>query len=109
MAAWFPHKAAALNAIVERMVDLLPIFRDFYYHPAQMGSWSIKKVLPTIAPELDYADLEVSNGGMAQQAWREAAHPDISPERKQQLRAAMLKYCERDTWAMVKLARWRPW
>lgn len=108
MAALFPHKADALLALVARMVDLLPIYRDFYYHPAQMGSWSIKKVLPTIAPELDYSDLEVGDGSMAQEAWLEAVQPATEPARKEQLRVAMLKYCERDTWAMVKLARWRP-
>ncbi len=108
MAAMFPHKADALLALVDRMVDLLPIYRNFYYHPAQMGSWSIKKVLPTIAPELDYSDLEVSNGGMAQDAWLEAVHPATTSERKKHLHAAMLKYCERDTFAMVKLAQWRP-
>lgn len=108
MAIMFPRKADALLALVERMVDLLPIYRNFYYHPAQMGSWSIKKVLPTVAPELDYSDLEVSDGGMAQDAWLEAVDPATTPERKKHLRAAMLKYCERDTWAMVRLARWRP-
>jgi hypothetical protein len=41
-----------LRAIADRLIDLLSITRANYYHPAQKGSWSIKDVLPTIAPEL---------------------------------------------------------
>ena len=59
-----PAFAVELHAIADRLVDLLPIARANYYHPAQKGSWSIKAVLPTIAPDLDYAALgEVSDGG----------------------------------------------
>ena len=32
------------------MVDLLPIYRNHYYHRDMRGSWSIKAVLPTVAP-----------------------------------------------------------
>ena len=54
-------------------VDLLPVATKYYYHPDQHGSWSIKKVLPTIAPELSYDTLTtVQNGGGAQQAYLEA-------------------------------------
>jgi len=40
-----------------------------YYHPDQHGSYSIKAVLPTVAPELDYGELdEVQDGTAAQLA-----------------------------------------
>jgi len=106
MAEMFPEFANSLIALNDRIVDLLPIAKQYYYHPAMKGSWSIKAVLPTIAPELDYADLEdVQDGGMAQAAYLEAIAPTTSPERKEVLRKALLKYCERDTFAMVMLAR----
>jgi hypothetical protein len=92
-------------AISERFFDLLPLARSHYYHPDMKGSWSIKAVLPTIAPELDYANLEVSNGGMAQEAYKEAIHSQTTPERKEEVRNAMLKYCEQDTIAMVKIVQ----
>ena len=38
--------------------DLHPIVRANYYHHAMRGSFSIKKVLPTIAPDLDFDALE---------------------------------------------------
>lgn len=35
----------ALHALNARIVDLLPVARQRYYHPSQQGSWSIKSVL----------------------------------------------------------------
>jgi hypothetical protein len=63
-------------------------------------------VLPTIAPDLAYDNLEVANGGMAQEAFGEIMHPDTTPERRQQLHNALLLYCERDTLAMVRIAHY---
>ena len=77
------------------MFDLLPVARQNYYHPDMRGSWSIKAVLPTIAPELAYDGLEVGNGGMAQEAFAEILHPDTPQARREQLRNALLIYCER--------------
>ena len=108
LAKRFPKKRAALLRIVDRLVDLLPIFREHYYHRDMHGSWSIKAVLPTIAPDLDYGDLEVGDGGEAQGAWHEAIHAETSTERHEELRKQLLDYCGRDTMAMVRLARWRP-
>ena len=52
-----PDLAHRLEKLANRLVDLHPITKRHYYHPAMHGSWSIKAVLPTIAPELDYASL----------------------------------------------------
>ena len=94
-----------LTAIAERFVDLLPIAQAHYYHRDQRGSWSIKKVLPTIAPDLDYSDLEVGDGVAAQLAWLEARSAQCTPERRAQIAASLEDYCERDTRAMVILLR----
>jgi hypothetical protein len=70
------------------------------------GSWSIKSVLPTIAPELDYADLgEVSDGGAAQSAYLELLASDTALSRRAHLIEALRVYCQRDTDAMVRLAK----
>jgi hypothetical protein len=106
LAIVFPDLAPALTAAIGRIVDLLPIARQHYYHPDMRGSWSIKAVLPTVAPDLAYDDLEVADGGMAMEAFAEILHPETSAERREQLRNALLKYCERDTWAMVKVAHY---
>lgn len=104
MAEALPDLAPALQAISARVVDLLPVARQHYYHRDQRGSWSIKAVLPTICPELDYAGLgEVKDGGGAQAAYLEAISPDTNEARKRDIRTALLAYCERDTLAMVEL------
>lgn len=106
LATRFPDLADDLNAISDRMVDLLPIARQHYYHPAMKGSWSIKAVLPTIAPELDYSRLdEVQDGGMAQGAYLEMIHPEAPDDRRTKLATSLLAYCKLDTLAMVRVAR----
>jgi hypothetical protein len=87
-----------------RVVDLLPMARQHYYHPAMKGSWSIKAVLPTIAPDLAYDKLEVGNGGDAQLAYSEITHPKTTRKRKHQLTNGLIEYCALDTLAMVRLA-----
>ncbi len=104
LAERYPDLADALLAINDRMVDLLPIAQTHYYHPGQQGSWSIKKVLPAVAPELRYDDLDgVQDGSMAMEAYQEAIDPTTCPERKAQLRTQLSRYCALDTFAMVRL------
>jgi len=105
LATRFPDLDCALQAVADRLVDLHPVTERAWYHPAMKGSWSIKAVLPTVAPELDYADLgEVSDGSAAQNAYAEAVHPYTSPERADELAAALSAYCAQDTLALVRLA-----
>ncbi len=102
--ARYPDLAAALGAIIERLVDLYPVTKSSYYHPDMLGSWSIKAVLPTIAPEMDYARLEgIHEGTEAANAYLEAIRPETAAARKAQIRADLLKYCKHDTEAMVRL------
>lgn len=104
LARVFADLAPRLTAMAEATEDLLPVARACWYHRDQRGSWSIKAVLPTIAT-LDYASLEVKHGGMAQEAWFEAADPTTDPERKWALEEGLRAYCRQDTWAMVLVAR----
>ena len=104
LAARFPRLAKPLNALATRVVDLLPVARDHYYHPAQEGSWSIKAVLPALCPDLDYAKLEgVKDGGMAMEAFVEAVDPSTAKERKAEIERQLIAYCALDTLALVRL------
>jgi hypothetical protein len=106
LAARFPDLADPLVALTARIVDLLPLVKADYYHPAMKGSFSIKAVLPTVAPHLSYATLdEVSDGTSAQAAFEEAIDPATTHERRLQLERALLDYCALDTLAMVELVR----
>jgi hypothetical protein len=104
LAQRFADLSPALLSINNRVVDLLPMARQYYYHPAMKGSWSIKAVLPTIAPDLAYDELEVGNGCDAQLAYSEIVHPETNQMRKQQLTKGLIEYCALDTLAMVRLA-----
>jgi hypothetical protein len=104
LAARYVDLAAALEALEQRIVDLHPATRRHYYHPAMQGSWSIKAVLPTVAPELRYGALgEVQDGLAAQHAYFEAIKPGTTDARRATLRRALLDYCRQDTLALVKL------
>ena len=104
MAEQFPKLCKQLLAINERIVDLLPIAREHYYHPSQHGSWSLKKVLPAIAPDLKYSDLDgVQDGGMAMEAYLKAVDTETSATEKKVIYQQLLKYCELDTFALVRI------
>ena len=104
LAERYPDLARQLLNINARVVDLLPIARNRYYHPSQQGSWSIKMVLPAIAPELSCGNLDgVQDGGAAMEAFYEAIQPGASEERKTVIRSQLLAYCRLDTLAMVRL------
>jgi hypothetical protein len=100
----FKHLKPYIHAAIERIVDLLPLMRAHYYHPAMMGSWSLKEVLPTVCPELSYERLgEVRDGGGATEAFAETLKPECPDERRAQLRKDLLEYCKLDTLAMVRM------
>ncbi|UVO37630.1 DUF2779 domain-containing protein [Bradyrhizobium arachidis] len=100
----FPSLNDPLTAISERIVDLLPIARRYYYHPSQEGSWSIKSLLPAIASDISYDKLDgVKDGSMAATAYIEAIHPKTSFKRRDQIRRQLLDYCSLDTYALVRL------
>jgi hypothetical protein len=90
---------------IDRLVDLHPLVKDTFYHPNMRGSFSIKKVLPVIAPDLNYENLEEVQGGTAAQvAYLHAVlDPNTTIDRKMDLVRKLREYCRQDTWAMVEL------
>ena len=100
-----PQTARAMDDIAGRIKDLLPAVRDHVYHPGFGGSFSLKSVLPVLVPELSYAGLEVSDGGVATaELARLLLRGDtLMAAEKAHLREALLRYCELDTWGTVRL------
>ena len=104
LAGRFPDLAGQLNAAITRLVDLHPPTKQHYDHAALNGSWSLKAVLPTVAPDLDYSKLgEVQDGLAAQRAYAQASAPSTPTPRRDSLRRALLDYCRQDTLALVRL------
>lgn len=105
LADLYPDLAPQLEAVIARLYDLHPLVKANYYHPDMLGSWSIKAVLPTVAPDLDYGALgEVQEGTAASVAFLEIMAPQTSAARRAMLREDMLSYCALDTLAMVRVA-----
>ena len=103
----FPDLAKNLLNIRDNVKDLIdPFEAGYYYVPAIGGSFSIKSVLPALFPNdpsLDYHNLTggVQNGNDAMTIFPKIK--DMSPKDAKEAREALLRYCELDTWAMVKV------
>lgn len=105
LAQMYPDLAPPLERLTSRLFDLHPVVRDHYYHPDMLGSWSIKAVLPAIAPDLSYTELEEVQDGMAAgQAYLEILNPLTDKARRVKLTRSLLEYCKLDTLAMVRIA-----
>lgn len=100
-----PRLKPELERIVERLWDLLPVIRAHYYHPGFNGSFSMKSVLPALVPSLDYGDLEIQEGGMASLQYHRMVFEVTDEAEQARIRVALLKYCDRDTLAMVELRK----
>jgi predicted RecB family nuclease len=102
----FPDLKRDLEKIIDRLFDLHPVVRNNYYHPDMLGSWSIKAVLPTINPDMDYKELEgIQEGTAASNAFLEAISPDTDMVRKLELEEQLRRYCRFDTEAMAEIVR----
>lgn len=101
--AWFPDLESQLAAVSSRLFDLEKVVRKGYLHPGFRGKTSIKKVLPVMAPELDYAGMEVAGGEDAAAVFGFMVIGDYQPESHPKHRANLLEYCKLDTLAMVRV------
>ncbi len=98
-----PDYAKRVQPLFNTMRDLMiPFLKKDIYYWKMNGSYSLKKVLPALLPEMGYADLEIGDGGTAASSylkmWRSQDPEEIATIGKN-----LLKYCELDTFAMVKL------
>jgi hypothetical protein len=103
LAQWLPHLAADLGALECKLVDLLPVIQHHVYHPRFAGSFSIKQVLNPMVPDLTYDDLAIVDGQVASVEIARLLFVAHKVRDRDQLRRDLLAYCERDTWAMVRL------
>jgi hypothetical protein len=105
LASLYPEHAEWINLALVRFenADLLQPFRAFaLYHPDQHGSASIKSVLPAFT-DLSYSDLAIQEGATASSQFLRLLKGLVPKEEIHSLREGLLRYCERDTFAMVKL------
>ena len=125
LAVIYPEYANKLLAICDKsadLIDLLKTKKEFYepafgeeraktinyYHRDLSGSYSIKKTLPLLVPALTYKGMDVGNGVQAYITYLNYDSPDPTfgiLKTKANRRAALSRYCQQDTWAMVEILR----
>lgn len=125
LAVIYPEYANKLLAICDKsadLIDLLKTKKEFYepafgeeraktinyYHRDLSGSYSIKKTLPVLVPALTYKGMDVGNGVQAYITYLNYDSPDPTfgiLKTKANRRAALSRYCQQDTWAMVEILR----
>lgn len=99
-------KKNELLDLASRLVDPLPILRDFVYDPAFACRFSLKNVAPALLGErFSYAHMAIGDGSAAQRAFLELCQ-EPSLKRRTQLRQDMLAYCQQDTQALFETVKW---
>ena len=102
LAQWCPEFAKPLQSIIDRLWDLLVIFRNYYTDYRFKGSNSLKNVLPVIVPSMNYDNLGISEGIEAQVAWNKMIRLKYGEEKTSLIRD-LKEYCGQDTMAMVEI------
>ena len=102
----YPDLKDHLMNIHDNIKDLIvPFNHKYYYSKSLKGLSTIKYVLPALYPDdpsLNYHNLDmIHNGSEAMSSY--ANLKDLSNEEQEKIRYNMLKYCELDTYAMVKI------
>ncbi len=107
MAERFPDYADFLYNVNGRMVDLADAVKNGWWEsPDFQGSWSLKQVLPVAAPDLDYSQLEIGDGGTASEQWMQAvldSPSSLSDTERDEVLYALRVYCAQDTIAMHRI------
>ncbi len=104
VAEFLPEYKDWINSLMTRFVDLLIIFRNFYYYnPKQLGSCSIKNVLPALVPNKSYEGMDIEDGMHASVMYYYSIHKCVDQVKINKIRTALKEYCELDTMAMVDI------
>lgn len=100
-----PDLARELKALEDKLIDLHPVVKNCVYHPDFRGSFSLKYILTPLVPDLTYNDLVIVDGRVAsvEIARLLFVANRIPRHERDRVRQDLLAYCERDTWAMVRL------
>lgn len=103
----FPKYEKKLQAVIDRLVDPMPVVSKNVYDSGFHGSFSLKLIAPSLLGEkFDYSDLDVGGGAEAQAMFEEMISAKTPKARAAEIKAALLQYCRLDTLSMVELVKW---
>ena len=98
----FPDQTSNIDKIIDRVYDLAPLFKNYYFHPGFLGSYGLKQVTETLLNDISYKNLDISDGATATASWLKMINSKDDGLRLD-ISFDLHKYCEQDTLVMVKL------
>ena len=99
-----PEYKNFLQNLNDRIIDLEDPFKaQFYVLPEFKGKTSIKYILPALAPELSYKNMNIQEGATASNTWNKISLGELTKEEAEKQTENLLRYCELDTYAMVRI------
>ncbi len=100
-----PELTVELESLASLLRDLLPVVRDHVYHPDFGGSFSLKRVVPALIPNLTDDGLAVRDGQVATNQLERLLFDgsELAPAERALMRENLDRYCAMDTLVMVKL------
>lgn len=105
LAEALPGRADRLMRLRARLRDLQLVVRAHAYRGEQRGAYGLKRVLPAFDPSFGWDDLEVRSGADAAETWLALARGELDAVGAARARAALERYCARDTEALDVLLR----
>ena len=85
------------DEIIRDFLDLAVPFKNFhYYHPAQEGSTSLKKVISPLT-HLSYSELDIRDGYAANFEFMKVRTGNVSREERSRILSGLEDYCRTDT------------
>lgn len=99
----FPELRGRIDHMRGRLWDLCAVVQNNVYHPRMRGSFSIKSVLPALAPDMSYEGLTVSNGVTAGAVCHLLVEDTFEDAERERMESALREYCRLDTLAMLRL------
>ena len=102
----YPHHTNFLEELNARMIDLYKPFKynnRWLYHPEQMGSASLKDVLPAFCQGMGYSKMAIASGIDASYNYLAFAQGNIPKKEQKDLFRNLRDYCNYDTVATAKL------
>lgn len=99
-----PEYTDFLASLNKRIQDLMiPFSKVMFFDKDFFGSASVKKVMPMLAPELSYKELNVGDGLLARRMWTQTVLEGKHTHRRAEIMYDLSKYCTLDTFAMVRI------
>lgn len=97
------YKNYFLN-IETRTIDLQDVFKKQYFvHKDFKGKTSIKYILPVLAPEFSYKDLDIQEGATASDTWNKIVSGEYGDAEREEKINNLKEYCKLDTYAMYAI------